>query len=54
MILLQTYGGQGLECGSLNVVGPCNLKGSVTLRRCDFVGVGMALLEEACHFGGRL
>ena len=53
MILLQTYGSQGLEYGGLNVVGPCNLKGSGTLRRCGFVGVGVALLEKTCHCGGQ-
>ena len=28
MILLQAYGGQGVECGSLNVTGPHKLIGS--------------------------
>ena len=29
-------------------------KGSDTINMCDFVGVGMALLEEVCHYrGGR-
>ena len=27
-------------------------KRSSTIRGCDFVGVGMALLEEVCHSGG--
>ena len=33
-------------CGSLNMLGP----GSGT-RRCGFVGVDVALLEEVCHCG---
>jgi hypothetical protein len=28
--------------------------GNVTIRRCGFVEIGMALLEEAYHYGGRL
>jgi hypothetical protein len=32
------------HCGGLNMIGP----GSVTLRRCGLVGVGVALLEEVC------
>jgi hypothetical protein len=28
--------------------------GSGTIRKCGLVGVGMALLEEVCHFGGGL
>lgn len=28
--------------------------GSGTIRRCDLVGVGVALLEEMCHSGGGL
>ena len=27
---------------------------SVTIRKCGFVGVGMTLLEEVCHYGGGL
>ena len=38
-------------CGSLNVVDSHNLIGSGTIRRCDFVGTGMTLLEEVCHCG---
>jgi hypothetical protein len=26
--------------------------GSVTIRRCGLVGVGVALLEEVCHYVG--
>ena len=37
MVVLQTYGGQGVECVSLNVIGPVNLLGSGTTRRCGFV-----------------
>ncbi|MGE9574344.1 hypothetical protein ACQP3C_25135, partial [Escherichia coli] len=29
-------------------------KGSGTVRRCGFVGVGVALLEEVCHCGDGL
>jgi hypothetical protein len=28
--------------------------GSGTVRRCGFVGVGVALLEEVCHREGEL
>ena len=40
-------------CGSLNVISSHKLIGS-SIRRCGFVGVGMALLEEVCHAGGGL
>ena len=46
----QAHGGQGLECGNLNMLGP----GSGTIRRCDHVAAGMALLESVCHCGGGL
>ena len=29
---------------------PVRLIGSGTIRRCDFVGVRVALLEEVCHW----
>ena len=45
------YGG---ICGSLNVIDPHNLIGSDTIKRCDFVGVGVALLKEVYHCGGGL
>ena len=41
-------------CSSLNVTGSHKLIGSATIRRCDFVGVYVALLEEVCHYGGGL
>ena len=47
-----------LETVSLTESGPSlrlfshNLIGSGTIRRYDFVRVGMALLEEVCHCGG--
>ena len=40
---------QGVECGDLNENGPQRLTGNVTIGRCEFVGVGVALLEEMCH-----
>ena len=40
-----------MKHGSLNVIGPYNLIGSGAIRRCGFVGVGVALLEEVCHCG---
>jgi hypothetical protein len=43
----QAYGGQGVEGGDLNILGP----GSGTIKRCDIVGIGVALLEELCHCG---
>lgn len=33
-----------MKCGNLNVIGPHNVIGSDTIRRCNFVRVGMALL----------
>ena len=50
--------GQGVECGGLNRCGPhrfmclnaCHI-GSGTIRRCDLIGVGMALLEKICPCG---
>ena len=44
------YGGQRVECGGLNMIDPW----SGTIRRCSLDGVGVALLEEVCHCGGRL
>jgi hypothetical protein len=38
-----------LYCGDLNMLGP----GSGSTKRCGFVEVGMGLLEEVCHCGGR-
>ena len=35
----QAYGGQGVECGVLNMFGPR----SVTMRRCGHVGGSMSL-----------
>ena len=39
-------------CDSLNVIGPHNLTKNGTIRRCGFVGVSMALLEEVRQYGG--
>ena len=33
-------------CGGLNMLG----LGSTTIRRCGLIGIGVALLEEVCHF----
>ena len=51
-----SVGGTMEWCGNLNVIGLIihKLTGSGAIRRCGFVGVGMALLEEVCHCGGRL
>ena len=54
LIFLQANGSHGMECGRLNVIDPHNLIGSGTVRRCGFVGVGIVLLEEACHCENRL
>jgi hypothetical protein len=37
----QAYGGQGVECHGLHMLGP----GSGTIWRCGLVGVGVPLLE---------
>ena len=39
---------------SLNGNGPHKLIGSDTIRRCDLIEVGMALLEDVCYYGGSL
>ena len=41
-------------CGDFNVSDPHKLRGSGTIRRRGLVGVGVVLLEEVCHCGGRL
>ena len=42
------------DCHYLNIIAPHTLIESGTLRRCVFVGVGVALLEEVHHCGGGL
>ena len=54
MLLLKAYGGLGVRCGVLNVIGPHNLMGSGTIGRCGFIAMGIALLEEACLYGSGL
>lgn len=39
--------------GSLNIIGLHNFIGSDNCRKCGFVGVGAALLEQVCHGGGQ-
>ena len=29
-------------------------KGNSPIRRCDLVGIGVVLLEEVCHCGGKI
>ena len=41
----QVCWGQGVECGSFNMLSP----ESCTIRMCGLAGVGVALLEEVCH-----
>ena len=53
LTLLRAAAEYGL-CGSLSVIDLQHLRGSGTLRRCGFVGIGKALLEEVCHCGGGL
>ena len=36
-----------MECGGLNVIGLHNLMGSGTIRRYDFVGIGMVFVGES-------
>ena len=54
MTLLKVYGSQGGECGSLNIIDKHKLIGNGTIKRCDFAGIGMTLLEELHHCGGGL
>lgn len=49
-----TVVGYKIKSGSLNLNDPCSLTGSDTVRKCDFVGVDMTLLEEASHCRGGL
>ena len=49
-VLQQKYSG---PCGRLNVTALINSV-SGTIRRCGFVEVGVALLEEVRHCGGGL
>ena len=39
-------------CGGLNAIGPQKLTGRGTIRKCGFVGVCIALLEQVCHCKG--
>ena len=51
LMWLQAYGGQGVECGGLEENGSYRFIGRGTIRRYILVGVGVALLEEVCHWG---
>ena len=42
------------HCSSLTVIVPNKIIGRGTVRRGGFAGVGVALLEEACHCGDQL
>ena len=46
--------GQGVKFSHLNVTGSHNFIGSSTIKRCDFVGIGMALAEKVSHCEGGL
>lgn len=54
MILVEVYGVQGMECGSLKIIRFHKHIGNVTLLRYDFVSVGMALIDEVLHCGDEL
>ena len=47
---LQAYGGQGVECGGLNMLGPR----SGTIRKFGLNEVGVSLFEEVHHCGSGL
>ena len=47
MILLQGYGGQGVECGSFNVTGPHKLIGGSTIRKYGLIGESMSFWGQA-------
>lgn len=51
IMILQLYGGQEVEYGSLNVTGPHSLLGNGMIRMDGCVGVGRALMEDVCHWG---
>ena len=42
------------QCGGLNNSGPHRSTRSGTFKMCDLVVVGMALLQEVCHWGWAL
>ena len=46
----QTYGSQGVECGSLNMLVP----GNSTIRKYSIVGEGVPVLKEVCYCEDRL
>jgi hypothetical protein len=41
-------------CGGLNEMEHLELIRSGTIKRCDLVGVNVALLKEVCHWGWAL
>ena len=47
-LLIQRYCSSRGRCGGLNMLGTIN----ETIRRYEFVEVGVALLENVCHCGG--
>jgi len=50
-LLPPDYPSFSLLPGSLDKNGPHRATGTGTLKRCDLVGVGVALFEELCHWG---
>ena len=51
----ESRGSWGTE-ETIGALGSCaglkDLKESGAIRMCDFVGIGLVLLEEVCHWGG--
>jgi hypothetical protein len=47
-VFAEAYGGQGVECGCLNIFDLCEVA------PLGGVGVGVVFLKEVCHCEGRL
>jgi hypothetical protein len=43
----QAYGGKGVECGGLNMLGP----GNGTSRRCGLIGIGVPYWKKCVTVG---
>ena len=54
MLLRQTKEHRVRDCGGSNKTGSYRPIGRGAIRRRGLVGVGVALLEEVCHFGDEL
>ena len=49
MLILKAYGGQGVECSSLNVIGSHKIIKNDTIRRSGLIEVSVTLFDKVCH-----